>query len=67
MDTLGVKNESQIYTWVKGDQNGEDNRFHQPVRRPQGTAPCFGHFRLLQCQKIDLLALEKMKQAQQKG
>lgn len=31
MDILGIKNESQIYTWMKWHQNEEFHRFHQPV------------------------------------
>lgn len=31
METLGVKNESQVYTWWKWYQNDELYRFYQPV------------------------------------
>lgn len=31
MDTLGIKNISQVRTWWRWYQNDELNRFHQPV------------------------------------
>ncbi|MCC9993282.1 IS3 family transposase, partial [Streptococcus agalactiae] len=31
METLGIKNDSQIYTWVKWHENEELYRFHQGV------------------------------------
>ncbi len=31
METLGVKNKSQVYTWWKRYQNDELYRFYQPV------------------------------------
>ncbi|MEW4354775.1 IS3 family transposase [Streptococcus pneumoniae] len=31
METLGIKNDSQIYTWWKWYQNNELHRFYQPV------------------------------------
>lgn len=31
METLGVKNKSQVYTWWKWYQNDELYRFYQPV------------------------------------
>ncbi|SEP72230.1 hypothetical protein SAMN05216416_0731 [Streptococcus equinus] len=30
-ETLGIKNESQIYTWMKWHENDELYRLHQPV------------------------------------
>lgn len=31
METLGIKNDSQIYTWMRWHKNEELYRFHQPV------------------------------------
>ncbi|WP_375153701.1 IS3 family transposase [Streptococcus iniae] len=31
METLGIKNDSQIYTWMKWYEKDELHRFHQPV------------------------------------
>ena len=31
MGTLGIKNDSQIYTWMRWYENDELHRFHQPV------------------------------------
>ncbi len=31
MDTLGIKNKSQIYAWWRWYQKGETYRFYQPV------------------------------------
>lgn len=31
MEILGIKNDSQIYTWTKWYENEELHRFHQPV------------------------------------
>ena len=30
-ETLGIKNDSQIYTWMKWQENDELYRLHQPV------------------------------------
>ncbi|MCB4951683.1 IS3 family transposase, partial [Streptococcus mutans] len=30
-ETLGIKNDSQIYTWMRWHKNEELYRFHQPV------------------------------------
>ena len=31
METLGIKNDSKIDTWMKWDENEELHRFRQPV------------------------------------
>lgn len=31
MKVLGIKNESQIWTWIRWYRNSETHRFHQPV------------------------------------
>lgn len=31
MDRLGIKNKTQLKTWMKWYRNGEIHRFHQPV------------------------------------
>lgn len=31
METLGIKNDSQIYTWMRWHKNEELYHFHQPV------------------------------------
>ncbi|MCW1838451.1 hypothetical protein OLZ11_18580, partial [Bacillus xiamenensis] len=31
MDKLGIKNKTQVKTWMKWYHNGETHRFHQPV------------------------------------
>lgn len=31
MNALGIKNESQVRTWMKWYQKGETHRFHQPI------------------------------------
>ncbi|WP_442859338.1 MULTISPECIES: hypothetical protein [Bacillus] len=31
MDQLGIKNKTQVKTWMKWYHNGETYRFHQPV------------------------------------
>ena len=31
METLGIKNVSQIYTWMRWYENDELHRFHQPL------------------------------------
>lgn len=31
MKVLGIKNDTQIETWMKWYRNGETHRFHQPV------------------------------------
>ena len=30
-ETLGIKNDSQIYTWMRWYENDELHRFHQPL------------------------------------
>ncbi|QOS97365.1 transposase [Brevibacterium sp. JNUCC-42] len=31
METLGIRNVTQLKTWMKWYRNGETHRFHQPV------------------------------------
>ncbi|QOS98278.1 transposase [Brevibacterium sp. JNUCC-42] len=37
METLGIRNVTQLKTWMKWYRNGETHRFHQPVGRRYGA------------------------------
>jgi len=53
METLGIKNDSQIYTWMRWYENDELHRFHQPV----GKQYTYGK-RMKQLSEVEQLRLQ---------
>lgn len=50
METLGIKNDSQIYTWMRWHKNEELYRFHQPV----GKQYSYGMVQLSEVEQLRL-------------
>lgn len=53
MDTLGIKNETQIKRWMQWYRNGETHRFSQPVGKQYSY-----NKGIFECSEVELLKLE---------
>lgn len=51
-ETLGIKNDSQIYTWLKWSENQEFYRLHQPVGKQYSYGKGMEH--LSQIEQLEL-------------
>jgi len=61
METLGIKNDSQIYTWLKWRENEELHRFHQPVGKQYTYGKGMGQLSEVEQLRLQVELLKKYR------
>lgn len=61
METLGIKNNSQIYTWMKWYENEELYRFHQGVGKQYTYGKCLEHLSEVEQLQLQVDLLKKYR------
>lgn len=61
METLGIKNKSQIYTWLRWYENEELHRLHQPVGKQYTYGKGMGQLSEVEQLRLQVELLKKYR------